>query len=121
MPPVSIPFMYGNGEAGAEGVPTPHAGPGLTRHLFAQLVALHQSNAVLSAELSAVHLNLSRVCDYRESQGANLPLADAHLLRLKARHSAVLTLLRANRVKARSLLVRLEDQDPARGELPETG
>jgi hypothetical protein len=76
--------------------------------LFCRLVELYESNRCLSAELESVRAGLSQARKYRESAGANRVLADARLLRLRVRRSALLTLVRANRVQARSLAARVD-------------
>jgi hypothetical protein len=78
--------------------------------LFETLVSLYQSNAVLSMELKSVREKLDRARAYLETPGANLLLGEAHVLRLRARHTAALTLLRANRLQARHVLARNEGQ-----------
>lgn len=90
-----------------------HVGPRVAsasdRGLFGQYVAVYQSNEFLFAELKSVGLKLDRARAYIASPGANPVLGAAHLDRLKARRSAVLTLLRANRLQARALLSRNGD------------
>ena len=71
---------------------------------FARLVSVYQSNEYLSAELKSADRNLARARAYLREPGANPALAAAHLQRVKARRSAALTLLRANRHRARILL-----------------
>jgi hypothetical protein len=88
--------------------PDPAGVPGA----FGTMIALYQSNARLFGELDSVRRDLSRTLTYREMPGANPVLADARLSRLRARRSAVLTHLRANRIQARALLAGL-------GALPE--
>ncbi len=72
--------------------------------LFGQFVSVYQSNAFLFSELKSVKQKLASARSYLESPGRNLLLAQAQIDRLKARHSAVLTLLRANRLQARALI-----------------
>ena len=79
---------------------------------FGLLVSLYQTNKALSAELRAVQRNLAGARDYLASPGCNARLAEARLLQLRAKHSAVLALLRANRVRSRDFLARL-DPGPA--------
>jgi hypothetical protein len=76
--------------------------------LFGKLVSLYKSNDFLLSELATVRLKLSRARDYLGSPGCNPALAEAHLLRLRARQSAALAMLRANRLQVRDLLARLE-------------
>lgn len=71
---------------------------------FARLVFVFQRNVFLSSELKSLQAKLTRARDYLDAPGSNPVLAAVHLLRLKARHASVLTLLRANRVEARHLL-----------------
>jgi hypothetical protein len=86
------------GRAGEEGASS----------LFGQLVTLYKSNDVLLSQLKSVHLKLNQAQTYRLSASRNPALAEAHLSRLRTRHSVVLTLLRANRLQARAFLARLE-------------
>ncbi len=71
---------------------------------FSELVGLYQSNETLLGELGSVNRKLSLAREYLTTPGNNPVLGQAYLLRLRARRSAVLTLLRANRVKARDFL-----------------
>jgi hypothetical protein len=77
-------------------------------NLFGQLVSLYKSNDFLLSELTSVRLKLGRARDYLGSPGCNTALAEAHVSRLRARQSAALTMLRANRMQVRALLARLE-------------
>lgn len=70
---------------------------------FARLVALFQGNEFLLGELGRLRLRRDRARDYARRPGSNQALARACLLQLSARHSAVLNMLRANRVEARHL------------------
>jgi len=89
--------------------PSPAAVVGDTiPHAFARLVGLYQSNDCLLTELDSLKDKLIRARAYAEFPGSHTGLARANLLRLKVRHSAALTLLRANRVQARDLLTSLE-------------
>jgi hypothetical protein len=76
---------------------------------FGQVVALYQSNSYLLSQLKSVRGHLSRAREYLASPGCNAALGRAHVLRLRARHSAALALLRANRHQARRLLARTGD------------
>jgi hypothetical protein len=71
---------------------------------FGRIVSLFRSNEFLFSELQNVKLKLARARVYRDTPGSNPVLAEAHVLQLRARHSAVLTMLRANRIEARRLL-----------------
>jgi hypothetical protein len=71
---------------------------------FGRIVSLFRSNAFLFSELQNVKLKLARARVYRDTPGSNPVLAEAHVLQLRAKHSAVLTMLRANRIEARRLL-----------------
>jgi hypothetical protein len=99
-------------ETFAQDVMTPYAGPALAaaggegRGLFGQIVSVYQSNEFLFAELKTVREKLNCARAYLDAPGSNPVLAEARLLQLRARHSAVLTLLRANRLQARGLLAR---------------
>lgn len=72
--------------------------------LLNQLVSVYQSNEYLFSELKSVKKRLTQAQTYLKSPNPNTALALAHLNQLKARHSAVLTMLRANRLQARALL-----------------
>jgi hypothetical protein len=71
---------------------------------FGRIVSLYRSNEFLFSELQNVKLKLARARVYRDTPGSNPVLAEAHVLQLRARHSAVLTMLRANRIEARRRL-----------------
>ena len=96
----------------SEDVATSHAGPAMAavggggRDLFGRFVTVYQSNEFLFAELESVKQKLARTNAYLETPGSNPVLARAQLRQLKARRSAVLTVLRANRLQARALLAR---------------
>lgn len=79
---------------------------------FGRLVALYQSNGLLLTELNSVGRKMRSAREQAESPGGGSGLARAYLLRLKARHTAALTLLRANRAQARDLLARLDAGGP---------
>jgi hypothetical protein len=94
--------------------PATEAGGG-DANLFAQVVSLYQSNSSLFSELKSLRGKQQRAREYLGTPGCNAALGEAHLLRLRARHSATLAVLRANRLQARRLLSRLEG-DAGRGE-----
>lgn len=71
---------------------------------FFRLVSVFQSNAYLASELKSVNTKLDQARAYLRAPGSHPVIASANHLRMKARHAAVLTLLRANRVEARALL-----------------
>ncbi len=97
----------------AEPAPGDNVNPSLL-DAFGQCVSLYQSNKFLLTELKSLDRRLSSTQSYLESPGCNPLLARAHLRQLKTRRSAVLTLLRANRLQARLLLARTEGQpDPS--------
>jgi hypothetical protein len=73
---------------------------------FGRIVALYQSNELLLSALQKVKKNQNSARAYLETSGSNPALAEAYLLQLKAKHSAVLTMLRANRIQARQVLDR---------------
>lgn len=75
---------------------------------FARLVGLVKSNERLFAEQRANRARLEQVRGYLARPDANVALGRALLERLRARRSAVLALLRANRAEARALLARVE-------------
>ena len=105
-------FVNGIFEPFSGDVTTSHAVPpraadgGEGRDLFGQYVDVYQSNEFLSAELKSVNGKLARTRAYLETPGSNPVLAGAYQNQLRSRHSAVLTLLRANRLEARALLAR---------------
>ncbi len=73
-------------------------------HPFAIIVALYKSNEILLAELRSVNAKSAGAEAYLAQVGSNPHLGRAQILRLRIRRSAVLTLLRANRVQARAIL-----------------
>src|SRR5947209_7388910 len=73
---------------------------------FGQVVALYRSNSSLLSELTSVPATLSGAGGSLAGPACTAALGRAHLLRLRARHSAALVLLRANRLQARRLLAR---------------
>lgn len=81
---------------------------------FGLLVSLYQSNAYLLSELKTVRVKLARAREYLATAGSNPTLGGAQVQRLRARHSAALALLRANRHQARGLLARVGGA-PGRG------
>jgi len=108
-PPFSTLFAPDSGFDPLAAAPSPAAVVGDTiPHAFARLVSLYQSNDCLLSVLDSLKDKLIRARAYAESPGSHTGLARANLLRLKARHSAALTLLRVNRVQARNLLTSLE-------------
>ncbi len=74
--------------------------------LFGRYVSVYQSNEFLFNELKSANQKLERTRAYLHSPGSNPILAQACLDQIRAKRSAVLTLLRANRRQARSLLSR---------------
>ncbi len=80
-------------------------GPG-GRDLFGRFVNLYQSNEFLIAELASVKKKVVSAQAYLESTGSNPSLAKAQLNHLKVRRSAILTMLRANRLQAQDLLIK---------------
>jgi hypothetical protein len=84
--------------------PTSHGPASATTPEFGQIVALYQTNEILLSELEKAKKSQAFARVYLETPGSNPALAAAHLLRTRARHSAVLTMLRANRIQARSLV-----------------
>jgi hypothetical protein len=80
---------------------------GPTPNLFGQLVALYQSNEYLLSELKSVTRKLSRSRAALDPAGTRQNLARAHFDHLKAKHSAALLLLRANRLQVRTLLTKI--------------
>jgi hypothetical protein len=73
-------------------------------NILGQLVALYRNNTYLLSELENVHSRLTHAREYLGAPGSNPVLARAHLDRLRAKRSAALHLLRANRVQVRALL-----------------
>ena len=72
--------------------------------LFGSLVNVYQSNTCLLNELRSINLKVTRARDYLSRVGSNPVLGSAHLAHLRIRRSAVLTILRANRLQADRLL-----------------
>jgi hypothetical protein len=99
-------------ESGSWSAPTPHTEvcePIETPHdVFGRVVALYQGNEFLLSELQSIGQKLASARAYRDTPGSNPALAEARLLQLRARHSAALAMLRANRHEARHLLGRPE-------------
>jgi hypothetical protein len=79
--------------------------------LFTRIVALYQGNTFLLAQLKSLRLKLAAARSYLRSPGCNRVMGEAHLSYLRSKHSAALTVLRANRITARKLLL-LVDADP---------
>ncbi len=79
---------------------------------FGRMVRLVQSNEQLFAALQANRVGVAEVRAYLARPDANAVLGRARLERLKAKHSAVLARLRANRIEARQLLAGCEADDP---------
>jgi hypothetical protein len=111
MMPTSVDSSYGISQTAFDGTHptyrlphTDHEPTGAPTPEFGQIVALYQTNELLLSELEKVKKSQDRARAYLETPGSNPALAEAHLLRTKARHSAVLTMLRANRIQARSLV-----------------
>lgn len=71
---------------------------------FERLVRLLKDNERLVGELQGLGGRLARARAYRAEPGCNVPLAEAHINRLRAKHSGVLALLRANRIEAHGLV-----------------
>jgi hypothetical protein len=70
---------------------------------FERLVRLLKDNERLVGELRSLGDRLMRARAYRAEPGCNVALAEAHINRLRAKHSGVLALLRANRIEAHEL------------------
>ncbi|HWE35902.1 MAG TPA: hypothetical protein VG406_04960 [Isosphaeraceae bacterium] len=70
---------------------------------FERLVRLLKDNERLVGELKDLGDKLLRARAYRADPGCNVALAEAHINRLRAKHSGVLALLRANRIEAHEL------------------
>lgn len=70
---------------------------------FGRLVGLLRDNERLVGELRILGDRMLRARAYRAEPGCNVALADAHINRLRAKHSGVLALLRANRIEAQGL------------------
>jgi hypothetical protein len=67
---------------------------------FEHLAALAVANDRLSGELDASRLRLADARAYLDTPGCNARFGEAHLGRCRARHSAALARLRANRIEA---------------------
>lgn len=87
---------------------TPRRDLALPPDAFAEVVGLYQSNEYLLSELTASKAAFRRALTYLRTPGGNPVLAQAQIDRIRARRSAILTLLRANRLQARSLLEHLD-------------
>jgi hypothetical protein len=74
---------------------------------FGQLVALYNDNARLGDDLERTRRAASRLREYIDTGSCNPILANALLYRLRARQSAALGFLRANRIQAKDLLARM--------------
>jgi hypothetical protein len=79
--------------------------------LFTRIVALYQGNKFLLSQLKSLRLKLAAARSYLRSPGCNRVMGEAHLSYLRSKHSAALTVLRANRIAAREFLL-LVDADP---------
>jgi len=69
-----------------------------------RLIELYQENAGMLAELTRVRRRLATSLAYALEVGHNPALAAALLSRQRAKQTALLTLLRANRLRARALI-----------------
>ena len=102
-----------NSDSGAEStlepLPSPEVSDTSRLGSFGRLVSIHQRNEILLQELSRVNTRLGKTHAYLASPGSASALGQAYLLRLRARRSAALTLLRASEFEARNLLSRLDD------------
>ena len=81
---------------------------GIGSNPFAELVALYIRDEFLSKELSSLNRRLVSARTYLESPVSNHTFAVANLRHLRSKHGAVLTMLRANRREAESLIRSLE-------------
>ena len=81
--------------------------PGEPPH-FERLVALYRDNEVLLSELKSLKFKLANARAYLRSPSSNAALGEANFARLRVKHSAVTTVLRANRIQARELLRRFD-------------
>jgi hypothetical protein len=85
--------------------------PGTSPVAFERLVSLYRSNERLLSDLKSLRVRLASARAYLDSPGSNPVLGQARVLHLKAKHTAALTLLRANRVVARTLLAPRDSSD----------
>ncbi len=69
-----------------------------------RLVEIMRSNDRLMGELAASRERIDRARAYLDAPGSNARFGSAHLDRCRARHSAILAWLRANRIEALALL-----------------
>lgn len=84
-------------------LPTDVALPGSPCDFLSRLAELFVANEDLTAELGELRKKLDSAREYLGSPLANLALAEARLSQLRAKHSAALTRLRANRIQSRRL------------------
>jgi hypothetical protein len=71
-----------------------------------RLVQLYHSNADLFQELKSLLTKLDSLSAYLDTPGHNPVLGHFQMLRLKARHAAILAVLAENRVETHRLLAR---------------
>ena len=101
-------FVYGTKNPSAPAFVAPASG--LTRLAAAErLAGFVSAHDALSVELAGARGRLNRAAVYLANPACNPALALANLERLRAKHSEVLTRLRANRLAARSFMKSLDD------------
>ena len=79
-------------------------------NLVDSLLSNYTRNERLLNELKSLRQKLNRARAYIESPSCNRPFALANLDRLKLKHGAALTLLRASRIESQRLLERMETE-----------
>lgn len=80
----------------------------LGAHELGRMVLLVRSNDRLFDDLRANHARIAEALAYLSRDDANKALGWARMARLRDRHSAILTKLRANRIEGRRLLAQFE-------------
>jgi hypothetical protein len=73
---------------------------------FAEIVRAYQSNEYLLGQVARADRQIAQVREYLAAPGCNPALGAARLRVAKARRTAALTILRANRIRARALIAR---------------
>jgi hypothetical protein len=79
-------------------------------------VQILRSSERLLAALHSLEIQLGRTRVYLADPGCNRAVGDVRLSQLKAKHSGILALLRANRLEARQLLGAAAGIEQGRGQ-----
>ena len=75
---------------------------------FERLVGIYQGNQFLFRELKSLKEKIARTEAYLQASHRSLLLGETHLKSLRTKQTAVLRVLRVNRVEARDMLERLD-------------